>query len=96
MREVIADLRRDGLLDALLPADDPLGWLTADGDCGSLVEAAYRYAAYIPGVTTVMCGTVDGRKLEDSARLIERGPLTAPHVERLARTFGRVARPVGD
>lgn len=101
VRQVIDELRRDGLLDAPLPADDPLGWLTADGDCESgdcrsLVEAAYRYAAYTPGVTTVMCGTVDKRKLTESARLIERGPLDAAHVERLARTFARVAQPVGD
>lgn len=96
VRQVIDELRRDGLLDAPLPADDPLGWLTADGDCESLVEAAYRYAAYTPGVTTVMCGTVDERKLAQTARLIERGPLAAAHVLRLAGTFGRVARPVGD
>jgi aryl-alcohol dehydrogenase-like predicted oxidoreductase len=96
VRQVIDELRRDGLVDAPLPADDPLGWLTADGDCRSLVEAAYRYAAYTPGVTTVMCGTVDERKLTESARVIERGPLAAAYIERLARTFGRVAEPVGD
>ena len=94
--QVIDELRRDGLLDAPLPAGDPLGWLTADGGCGTLVEAAYRYAAYTSGVTTVMCGTADERKLTESARLIERGPLDAAHIERLARTFGRVARPIGD
>ena len=96
VREVIDALRRDDLLDASLAADDPLGWLTGDGDCGSLVEAAYRYAAYTPSVTTVMCGTADARKLKQTARLIERGPLAPSHVERLAATFGRVAQPVGD
>ena len=96
VRQVIDELRRDGLVDAPLPADDPLRWLTADGDCGSLVEAAYRYAAHTPGVTTVMCGTVDERKLTESARLVERGPLAAAHIDRLARTFARVAVPVGD
>ena len=36
-----------------------LGWLVESGEAESLVEAAYRYAAYTEGVSTVMTGTID-------------------------------------
>ena len=56
LREVIADLKQRGALaDDIVDDENPLGWLLEDGECGSLVEAAYRYAAYTQGVTTVMC-----------------------------------------
>lgn len=96
VREVVEKLCQDNLLGEQLPADDPLGWLTADGDCSSLVEASYRYAAHTPGVTTVMCGTTNERKLSESSRLIERGPLAAEHVKRLSQIFGRVEQSIGN
>jgi aryl-alcohol dehydrogenase-like predicted oxidoreductase len=97
LTEVIADLKRRGVLTGKSVDDkDPLGWLLPDADCGSLVEAAYRYAAYTKGVTTVMCGTIEVQELEENVKTIQKGPLPAAKVERLEQTFGRVAEPIGN
>ena len=96
LQEVISDLKARALLDAEdVPDDDPLGWLLQEGDCHSLVEAAYRYAAYTPTVSTVMCGTIDRAELEEDVQLIEKGPLPSSAIERLTRTFGKIAEPIG-
>ena len=96
LQEVISDLKQRALLDAAdVPDDDPLGWLLQEGDCHSLVEAAYRYAAYTPAVSTVMCGTIDQAELEEDVQLIEKGPLPSSAIERLTRTFGKIAEPIG-
>ena len=97
LKEVIADLKRRGVLayDAV-DDGDPLGWLLRDGECGSLVEAAYRYAAYTEGITTVMCGTIKLGELEENVETIHKGPLTVAKIERLQRTFGHIAEPIGN
>lgn len=97
LREVIAELKARGLLAAdAVSDDDPLGWLLADGDAGSLVEAAYRYAAYTEGVTTVMCGTIDVGELEENVRTVSKGPLSADKVARLKATFGHLDEAIGN
>ena len=97
LQEVLADLKQRGALaDDSLDDENPLGWLLEDGECGSLVEAAYRYAAYTKGVTTVMCGTIDVRELEEDVETIQKGPLSANKVERLKLTFGHIAEPIGN
>jgi aryl-alcohol dehydrogenase-like predicted oxidoreductase len=97
LKEVIADLKQRGLLAADTVDDaDPLGWLVEDGACGSLVEAAYRYAAHTKGVTTVMCGTIEAGELEENVETIQKGPLAADKIERLKLTFGHIAEPIGN
>ena len=97
LREVIAELKARRLLapDAV-PDDDPLGWLLADGEVGSLVEAAYRYAAYTEGVTTVMCGTIDVAELEENVDTVAKGPLSAEKTARLKATFGHLDEAIGN
>ena len=63
---------------------------------GSLVEAAYRYAAYTDGVTTVMCGTLEVDELEENVSTIQKGPLPAEIIERLAATFGHLDEAIGN
>ena len=97
LQEVIIDLKQRGaLVDDAVDDENPLGWLLEDGECGSLVEAAYRYAAYTKGVTTVMCGTIDARELKEDVETIQKGPLSAGKIERLKLTFGHVAEPIGN
>ena len=97
LREVISDLKQRALLDAEdVPDDDPLGWLLQDGDCESLVEAAYRYAAYTRPVSTVMCGTLEISELEENVGTIQKGPLPEAVVARLDETFGNIAEPIGN
>jgi aryl-alcohol dehydrogenase-like predicted oxidoreductase len=97
LKEVLADLEARGVIgrDAA-GAESPLGWLIEDGECGSLVEAAYRYAAYTPGVTTVMCGTIDRGELEQDIAFMEKGPLPERTLRRLKETFGHIAEPIGN
>ena len=97
LREVIADLKQRGLLaDDTIGDENPLDWLLEDGECGSLVEAAYRYAAHTDGVTTVMCGTIDVQELEEDVEMIQKGPLSADKIGRLKLTFGHIAEPIGN
>lgn len=97
LSEVIADLKARGQLAPEAVADaDPLGWLLADGDADSLVEAAYRYAAYTEGVTTVMCGTIDVGELEENVRSVTKGPLSASNVARLKTLFGHLDEAIGN
>ena len=97
LREVIADLKLRGLIvDDAESTADPLGWLLEESDCESRVEAAYRYAAYTDGVTSVMCGTIDQVELEENVAFIAKGPLPTEIIERLRRTFGRIAEPIGN
>lgn len=97
LRAVIGDLKGRGVIPGdALGEKEPLDWLTANGDVGSLVEAAYRYAAYTEPVTTVMCGTIEIAELEENIQTIHKGPLPRPHLKRLRELFGRVAEPIGN
>ena len=97
LEEVIRELKDKGVLtEDAVPDTDPLGWLLEDGECESLVEAAYRYAAHTPGVTTVMCGTIDRGELEQDIGFIEKGPLPQASLLRLHETFGHIAEAVGN
>ena len=79
-----------------VPDADPLAWVLEDGECRSLVEAAYRYAAYTAGVTTVMCGTVDQSEMVQDIAFMEKGPLSEDTLRRLQGAFCRIAEPVGN
>ena len=79
-----------------MPEDDPLGWLVSEGDCESIVEAAYRYAAFTDPVSTVMTSTIEVDHLEQNVKFLEKGPLPQAHIERLETVFGRVAEAVGN
>ena len=97
LKEVIADLKERGVIGHDAVSDDnPLGWLVEDGECESLVEAAYRYAAYSSGVTTVMCGTIDRGELEQDIGFVRKGPLTEERMRRLHETFGHIEEAIGN
>ena len=97
LREVVADLANRGVVsDDVASAEEPLGWLIESGEAGTLVEAAYRYAAYTEGVSTVMTGTIDPAHLEQNVESVLEGPLSAEATERLRREFGSVTDPIGN
>ncbi len=97
LKEVIADLKERGAIERDAVCDEaPLGWLVQDGECESLVEAAYRYAAYTSGVTTVMCGTIDRRELEQDIAFVRKGPLSEEKLRRLHETFGHIEEAIGN
>ena len=97
LREVIDELVVGGLLaEDAESADDPLGWLVEEGGCDSLVEAAYRYAAYTEPVSAVMCGTIEVDELEENIPSTGKGPLPSAALSRLYRTFGHIDEAIGN
>jgi len=97
LKEVVADRKARGVIEPDAVCDEtPLGWLIEDGECGSLVEAAYRYAAYTEGVTTVMCGTIDRGELEQDIAYIDKGPLSEAKLRRLSETLSHIAEAIGN
>ena len=97
LAEVIAELKDQGVIDRdALPDEKPLDWLLDDGEVESLVEAAYRYAAYTDPVSTVMCGTIDIPELDEDVTFIEKGPLSAAKIERLDELFGHIDLAIGN
>ena len=97
LEEVIGELKDQGLIDRdALPYTKPLDWLLEDGEVESLVEAAYRYAAYTEPISTVMCGTIDISELEEDTRFIEKGPLSQGKIDRLDKLFGHIEEAIGN
>ena len=97
LREVIRDLKRRGVISKdVLNDNQPLKWLLADSEAESLVEAAYRYAAYTEGVTSVMCGSIEVKDLEEDFGTILKGPLSEAKRSRLWEIFGQVAEAIGN
>jgi aryl-alcohol dehydrogenase-like predicted oxidoreductase len=97
LREVLADMVERGVVMASdVDLERPLQWLLDEAGCKSLVEAAYRYAAYTNPVSTVMCGGLQYHEIKENVGSFAAGPLPAAAVERLRRIFSKVAEPVGN
>ncbi len=96
LTEVITELKQQGELPSDLDEQSPFVWLLEDPDIGSLVEAAYRYAAYTPGVSIVMCGTITLEKVAHNITSVEKGPLDPHHNARLKDTFGHITEAIGN
>jgi len=97
LRLVLDDLATEGLLEVEeIPSATALVRLLTDAGIDSLVEAAYRYAAFTDPVSTVMCGSIDVAEIEQNVGFVERGPLPPALVERLSAAFARVDRVVGN
>jgi L-galactose dehydrogenase len=91
LREVWAELTKKGLVDrdACNP-EDPLDFLLKDGKASSIVDAAYRFCRYEPGVHVVLSGTGSADHLEANIESLTKPPLPAPVTARLKVIFGKV------
>ncbi len=58
--------------------------LVAEGLAGSLTEAATRFAISHPSVGTILVGMAAPQEFEDSLAAVEKGPLPAPALDRIA------------
>ncbi len=88
LREVVRQMKAAGVAPtASVPDAEPLDWLI-HGDVGSVIEAAYRFAAAPREVACVLTGTADPAHLESNVEAVRRGPLPAADVERLRTAFG--------
>lgn len=91
LKETMEGLAAQGLIDRdAFDADDPLGFLVADGVAESIPDAAYRFCRYEPGMHVVLSGTGNPEHLEANAASLTRPPLPPPVVERLRTLFARV------
>ncbi len=88
LRRVVTELVADGHLQ---PGDpdlaDPLSFLVHDG-CGSVVEAAYRFARHEPGCHVVLSGTGNPAHLAQNVESINGPPLPPEDTAKLRRIFG--------
>jgi aryl-alcohol dehydrogenase-like predicted oxidoreductase len=91
LKEVIEGLRARGVVDRDLVKDEhALDFLVHEGGAESVVEAAYRFCRYEPGVHVVQTGTGKLEHLERNAASLARPPLPAEDVSLLRRMFGGV------
>jgi aryl-alcohol dehydrogenase-like predicted oxidoreductase len=87
LRETIRQWKDAGALaEDAVPDDGPLDWVLGAG-VESIADAAYRFAAESPAVSTVLTGTANLEHLDDNARSILAAPLPEATSERLRNTF---------
>jgi L-galactose dehydrogenase len=97
LQQVVQDLKSRGIIDSdAVPNEGPLDWLVDGKNVASISEAAYRYAAYTEGITSVMNGASDIPRLEQNVRSVLQGPLPPESIQRLRAIFGKVAEPIGN
>ena len=88
LRDVVRRMKAAGLVPpASVPDAHPLDWLL-DGDVGTMIEAAYRFAAAPREVASVLTGTADPAHLAANVAAVQRGPLPTAAIKRLRATFG--------
>ena len=66
---------------------NPLGFVLEESDAGSLVEAAYRFCRYEPGVHVVLSGTGNPHHLQANIDSLCRPPLPDGVVQKLRHIF---------
>lgn len=96
LTEVTRDLQARSIVDESLDPSRPLDWLIGDGKAATLIEAAYRFALFTPGVTSVMTGTIDQDQLRQNIALVDKGPLPAEDLDRLEHLFAGIDEPMGN
>jgi len=96
LSEVVGDLKQRGQLGPQVDENSPLDWLLEDGQVDTLVDAAYRFAAFTEPVSTVMCGTLRTDELAQNVASLQKGPLSADKLTRLRQMFGHIAEAIGN
>jgi len=90
-RAVVDALVAAGEIDsALVDRGDPLGFVTAHPEVGSLVQAAYRFCRHEAGADVVLTGTSSVAHLRENVASIQALPLPAEVSARLLEIFGTV------
>lgn len=85
-----------GELDpADIDMDNPLGFVLDESDATSLVDAAYRFCRYEPGVDVVLSGTGNPAHLQANIDSLSRPPLPAGVVEKLRTIFRHASSVTG-
>jgi len=74
---------------------NPLGWVLQQSDASTIVEAAYRFCRYEPGVHVVLSGTGNPEHLVANINALSKPPLPAKVVERLRHIFRNASSVTG-
>jgi aryl-alcohol dehydrogenase-like predicted oxidoreductase len=97
LAEVVSGLVERGEIDgSLIDPADPLGFVGAHPEIGSVVEAAYRYCRHEPGATVILTGTGNAAHLEENVGSILGPPLPREIQEKLDAIFGNVDSVTGN
>lgn len=88
LREAMQQLVDAGQVDpAEFDATDPLGFVLAESDATSIVDAAYRFCRYEPGVHVVLSGTGNPAHLQANIDSLCKPPLPEGVVQKLRHLF---------
>ncbi|MEZ4663516.1 MAG: aldo/keto reductase [Caldilineaceae bacterium] len=88
LRESMQQLVDAGQVDpAEFDADDPLGFVLKESDATSIVDAAYRFCRYEPGVHVVLSGTGNPAHLQSNIDSLCKPPLPEGVVQKLRHLF---------
>jgi aryl-alcohol dehydrogenase-like predicted oxidoreductase len=91
LRRLVERLVEMGEVDPVLATEpDLMDSLGLRGICDSLSEAAYRFAAFEPGLDCVLIGTGSASHLQQNLQAILKGPLPASALARLEQLFGKI------
>lgn len=75
--------------------DDPLRFVLDESDATSIVDAAYRFCRYEPGVHVVLSGTGNPDHLHANIESLCRPPLPEPVTQRLRHIFRNASAVTG-
>ncbi len=96
LREAVQTLVAAGQLDpSEVDLANPLGFVLAESDATSLVDAAYRFCRYEPGVHVVLSGTGDLAHLQANIASLCRPPLPDGVVQKLRHIFRHASAVTG-
>lgn len=92
----VQELINVGQLDpAEIDLANPLGFVLAESDATSIVDAAYRFCRYEPGVHVVLSGTGDLAHLQANIASLCRPPLPEGVVQKLRHIFRNASAVTG-
>ncbi|MEK6601616.1 MAG: aldo/keto reductase [Candidatus Binatota bacterium] len=90
LKEIWAELKQKGLVDAGSNVDDPLEFLIKEGSSSTIPEAAYRYCRHEPGAHVVLTGTGNADHLKANVESLQKSVLPEAARRRLGEIFARV------
>ena len=90
LQELLSGLVEEGVVDASLSGDDPLGFVANHPDVESLVQAAYRFCRHEPGAHVILTGTGNVAHLEANVAHIQAPKLPDEVADQLEALFGSV------
>jgi aryl-alcohol dehydrogenase-like predicted oxidoreductase len=97
LAELIADLFAKGLLDEnKIDRTNSLDFLVHKHGAQSIMDAAYRFCRYEPGIHSVLMGTGNLQHLADNIESANRPPLPEADIQRLKEIFAGIDSVTGN